>query len=107
MTLGEISRKVRTLESEDVDIQLAEQEMRHSALYENLLVNSEGDTTAMQVNLVVNRELLDLLNNRDKLYPKATMNPDSKARLNELSAQIKTRQPGAQDQAGSNHSPGS
>jgi len=90
MTLGEISRKVRTLESEDVDIQLAEQEMRHSPLYENLLVNSEGDTTAMQVNLVVNRELLDLLNNRDKLYPKATMNPDSKARLNELSAQIKT-----------------
>jgi len=90
MTLAEISRKVRTLESEDVDIQLAEQEMRHSALYENLLVNSEGDTTAMQVNLVVNRELLDLLNNRDKLYPKATMNPDSKARLDELSAQIKT-----------------
>lgn len=90
MTLGEISRGVRTLESEDVDIQLAEQEMRHSPLYENLLVNSEGDTTAMQVNLVVNRELLDLLNNRDKLYPKATMNPDSKARLDELSAQIKT-----------------
>jgi predicted RND superfamily exporter protein len=90
MTLGEISRRVRTLESEDVDIQLAEQEMRHSPLYENLLVNSEGDTTAMQLNLVVNRELLDLLNNRDKLYPKATMNPDSKARLDELSAQIKT-----------------
>jgi predicted RND superfamily exporter protein len=90
MTLGEISRRVRTLESEDVDIQLAEQEMRHSPLYENLLVNSEGDTTAMQLNLVVNRELLDLLNNRDKLYPKATMNPDSKVRLDELSAQIKT-----------------
>ena len=90
MTLAEISRGVRTLESEDVDIQLAEQEMRHSPLYENLLVNSDGDTTAMQVNLVVNKELLDLLNNRDKLYPKATMNPDSKARLDELSAQIKT-----------------
>ncbi len=90
MTLAEISRGVRTLESEDVDIQLAEQEMRHSPLYENLLINSDGDTTAIQVNLVVNRELLDLLNNRDKLYPKATMNPDSKARLNELSAQIKT-----------------
>ena len=89
MTLGEITRNVRTLESEDVDIQLAEQEMRHSPLYENLLVNSEGDTTAMQVNLVVNRQLLDLLNNRDKLYPKAAMNPDAKLRLDELSAQIK------------------
>jgi predicted RND superfamily exporter protein len=89
MTLVEISRKVRTLESDDVDIRLAEQEMRHSPLYENLLVNSEGDTTAMQVNLTANRKLLDLLNNRDKLYPKASMNPDSKARLDELSAQIK------------------
>ena len=89
MTLGEISRGVRTLESEDVDIQLAEQEIRHSPLYENLLVNSEGDTTAMQVNLVVNRTLLDLLNNRDKLYPKAAMNPDAKLRLEELSAQIR------------------
>jgi predicted RND superfamily exporter protein len=89
MTLGEISRRVRTLESEDVDVQLAEQEMRQSPLYGNLLVNSEGDTTAMQVNLVVNRPLLDLLNNRDKLYPKAAMNPDAKLRLEELSAQIK------------------
>jgi predicted RND superfamily exporter protein len=89
MTLGEISRKVRTLESDDVDIQLAEQELRQSALYENLLVNSEGDTTALQVNLAVNRELLDLLNNRDKLYPKATMNPDSRSRIDELSTQIK------------------
>jgi hypothetical protein len=89
MTLAEISRKVRTLESEDVDIQLAEQEMTHSPLYENLLVNSEGDTTAMQVNLDVNRALIDLLNNRDKLYPKAAMNPDAKARLDELSALIK------------------
>ena len=89
MTLGEISRGVRTLESEDVDIQLAEREMRQSPLYGNLLVNSEGDTTAIQVNLVVNRPLLDLLNNRDKLYPKTAMNPDSRARLDDLSAQIK------------------
>jgi predicted RND superfamily exporter protein len=89
MTLGEISRQVRTLESEDVDFELAEQELRLSPLYNNLLVNSEGDTTALQINLVVNRKLLDLLNNRDKLYPKATMNPDSRARLDELSAEIK------------------
>jgi predicted RND superfamily exporter protein len=89
MTLAEISRKVRTLESDDVDIELAEQEMRKSPLYENLLVNSEGDTTAMQVNLVTNQRLLDMVNNRDKLYEKVGTIPDAAARLDQLSTQIK------------------
>ncbi len=89
MTLAEISRNVRTLESDDVDIELAEQEMRQSPLYENLLVNSEGDTTAMQVNLVTNQRLLDLINNRDKLYEKVGTIPDAALRLDQLSAQIK------------------
>ncbi|MDH3220742.1 MAG: MMPL family transporter [Gammaproteobacteria bacterium] len=88
MTLAEISRSVRTLESDDVDIALAEQEMRHSPLYENLLVNSQGDTTAMQVNLVSNRRLVDLVNNRDKLYEKAGSLPEVRARIDDLSAQI-------------------
>jgi predicted RND superfamily exporter protein len=90
MTLAEIARKVRTLESDDVDIELAEQEMRKSPLYENLLVNSEGDTTAMQVNLVTNQRLLDLINNRDKLYEKVGTIPDAALRLDQLSTQIKT-----------------
>ncbi len=89
MTLAEISRNVRTLESDDVDIELAEQEMRESPLYENLLVNSEGDTTAMQVNLVTNQRLLDLINNRDKLYEKVGTIPDAALRLDQLSTQIK------------------
>jgi len=89
MTLAEISRRVRTLESDDVDIGLAEQEMRHSPLYQNLVVNSQGDTTAMQLNLVSNRRLIDLINSRDSLYAKLGTNPDTRARLDELSAQIK------------------
>ncbi len=90
MTLAEIARQVRTLESDDVDIELAEKEMRHSPLYENLLVNSQGDTTAMQVNLVTNRKLVDLINSRDKLYAKLDTIPDGRQRLEELSAEIKT-----------------
>jgi len=89
MTLAEIARKVRTLESDDVDIELAEQEMRKSPLYENLLVNSDGDTTAMQVNLVTNQRLLDLINNRDKLYEKVGTIPDAALRLDQVAAQIK------------------
>ena len=88
MTLGEIARRVRTLESEDADIQLAEREMTTSPLYENLLVSSNADTTAMQVNLVANEHLIDLINSRDKLYDRRDT-PGAEARLAELSAQIK------------------
>ena len=89
MTLAEIARQTRTLESEDVDIALAEQEMTTSPLYQNLLVSSQGDTTAMQVNLVSNEKLIDLINSRDKLYDKRETIPDAEARLQELTAQIK------------------
>ena len=89
MTLAEIARGVRTLESDDADVTLAEQEMRNSPLYENLLVNSNGDTTAMQVNLVINTELRDLIKRRDSLYAKAESQPDARRRLDELTALIK------------------
>ncbi len=89
VTLAEVARQVRTLESDDVDVALAEREMTRSPLYENLLVNSQGDTTAMQVNLVVNRQLLDLIASRDKLYETLKTNPEARARLDELSARIK------------------
>ncbi len=89
MSLGEIARQVRTLRSDDVDIELAEQELRGGPLYENLLVNSEGDTTAMQVNLVKNERLLELIASRDKLYDKVGVVPDAKSRLDQLSTEIK------------------
>ncbi len=89
MTLAEISRGVRTLESEDVDLTLAQRELRNSPLYRNLVVNSQGDTTAMQVNLVANQQLRDLIDNRDKLYDMVQTNPDADARLAELSARIR------------------
>ncbi|MCP4765193.1 MAG: MMPL family transporter, partial [Gammaproteobacteria bacterium] len=89
MTLAEISRRVRTLESDDVDIVLAEREMRHSPLYRNLLVNSQGDTTALRVNLVSNQTLRDLIDNRDQLYEKADTIPNADDRLAELSASIR------------------
>jgi len=88
MTLTDIARKVRTLESDDVDIKLAEREFRQSPLYRNLLVNSQGDTTVLQIHLVVNQTLLDLIENRDKLYEKADTIPEARQRLDELSEQI-------------------
>ena len=89
MTLAEISRQVRTLESDDVDISMAEREFRESPLYRNLVVNSQGDTTAMQVNLVINQTLRDLIDSRDKLYDQVDTLADADERLAELSERIR------------------
>ena len=89
MTLFEITRGQRTLESDDVDLELAEKELRSSPLYSNLLVNTEGDTTALQVNLVPNRKLNDLIASRDKLYDKSASQPAARQRIAELSAEIR------------------
>ena len=90
MTLAEMSKQVRTLESDDVDVKLAEKEMTSSPLYQNLLVSSDGKTTAMQVNLVVNKRLNDLNNERDRLYEKLDTLADGRQQLRQLNEQIKT-----------------
>ena len=90
MTLNEISREIRTLESDDVDIELARQEMTTSALYEKLLVSSSGDTTALQVKLKRNDRLSELSLERDRLYDDTGEAVDRQLRLKALSAEIKT-----------------
>ncbi len=90
MTLAEMSKQARTLESDDVDILLAEKEMTNSPLYQKLLVSSDGKTTAMQVNLVANKRLNDLKNERDGLYEKLDTLVDGRHRLQQLNDQIKT-----------------
>ena len=89
MTLSEIVQGIRTLESEDVDIDLARQEMTTSALYEKLLVSSEGDTTALQVNLKRNERLSELTLQRDRLYDTIEKAANHQQRLNALSSEIK------------------
>ena len=80
-TLYEMSRGVRTLESDDVDVTLAEKELTSSALYENLLISSEGDTTAILVNLEQNDRIAELTLKRDLLIEKkltASLDQDEK-----------------------------
>jgi predicted RND superfamily exporter protein len=90
MTLNEISKKIRTLESADVDMALAQQELTSSTLYQNLLVSSQGDTTALQVNLAGNERLDELTRERDRLYDVVTPATEHHQRLKQLSSEIKT-----------------
>ncbi len=89
MTLAEISRQTRTLESDDVDIALAKKEMTNSPLYKNLLVSSNADTTALQVNLKQNTELKALHNERELLFQQQPLSAENRARIDALKEQIK------------------
>jgi len=90
MTLNQISKQIRTLESDDVDIELAQQEMTTSVLYKNLLVSSQGDTTALQVNLQSNERLTELTRARDRLYNVEKPGAAHQRRMKTLSTEIKT-----------------
>ena len=89
MTLAEMSKQTRTLESEDVDIELAEKELTTSPLYQNLLVSSEAGTTALQVNLKKNLKLSSLKDDREALFRQKPLSAENRARINALSEEIK------------------
>jgi predicted RND superfamily exporter protein len=90
MTLNQIAEGIRTLESDDVDLELAQRELTSSALYQKLLVSSAGDTTALQVNLKRDERLAELTLKRDRLYDLETPAADHQQRLKQLSSEIKT-----------------
>jgi len=89
MTLAQISKQTRTLESDDVDIALAEKEMTTSPLYQNLLVSPDAGTTALQVNLKQNTELHKLLDEREALFKQQPLSAQNRAKIDILKSKIK------------------
>ena len=70
-SLSQVADNVRTLESNDVDIDKARQELLNSPIYKELIVSEDGTTTALQVNLKVQDEFRDLQRKRNNLLYKA------------------------------------
>ncbi|MEO1888775.1 MAG: MMPL family transporter [Cycloclasticus sp.] len=70
VTLLELSQGVITLESAEVDRELAKKEFLSSPLYRNLLVSADGTTTAMQINLKTDEAGRRLLDQRNALRAK-------------------------------------
>ena len=67
--LEEMINNVPTILSSDVDIVKAENEILSSPIYKNLIISSDGTTTAIQINLNNNKELLEL-NNQKRILTK-------------------------------------
>ncbi len=70
ISLSEISDQVRRLEDPDTDISLAKKELLTSLLYKNLIVSSDGNTTALQVIFRRDETFYSLLERRDGLRGK-------------------------------------
>jgi predicted RND superfamily exporter protein len=101
VTLNEMSRQVRTLDSPETDRQLARQEFVSSPLYRNLLVSQDAGTTALQVNFRRDEEYYRLLEARDRLREKrlnSTLTPGETTELGVVSGQFNDYSAGLLDQ---------
>ena len=70
VTLNELNREIRTIETPGVDMDLALKEFTTGPIYRNLLVSPDGHTTALQVMLESNEELQTLHRLRNELREK-------------------------------------
>jgi len=93
VTLSDIQKGIITLESPEVDLQLARSELLTSPLYENLLISSDGTVTAIQVNFEANQQHIELRERRDFLREKESrdgLSSDEQEELKTISAHYKT-----------------
>ena len=70
-SLSDVTDNVRTIESDDVNLDKAKQELLTSPIYKELVISEDGDTTALLVNLKDQLEFRDIQRERSKLLIKS------------------------------------
>lgn len=85
LTLQELRTKNLTLLSPEADITLARQELISSPFYENLLISSDGEVTALLVQYKSDQKLQDLIDKKNHFKEKLSIAPLSKKEKKELS----------------------
>ena len=91
-SLSDLEEDVPNLLSPGTNQNLAKQELLTSKLYRDLIISSDGKTTAMQLNMVLNEELESLIKARDALREKRlveALDTDELIQLEILSEQIR------------------
>jgi len=79
--LPELAEGYKTLRSENVDLELAEQELTTSPLFRELLISEDGSTTALRIDLQGNPVLAELKEIRNRLREKEHLAPGERAQL--------------------------
>jgi len=85
VTITKLGDGLRTLESPDVDMAAARNELITSPLYRNRLMSPDGKTTAIQINFARDETYWDLLNRRNALREKKLENGLNDTETEELS----------------------
>ena len=86
VSLGDLPEAIRTLEDPDTDLQLARSEFLNSPLYRDLVISSDGKTTALQLVLSRDETFHSLSDRRDALREKQLTTALSPQEVEELSA---------------------
>ncbi len=89
--LAEMADSIRTLTSDDVDLDLAREELTTSPLYRELLVSADGRSTAIQVNLESNPHFTQVITARNELLiqrQREGLGDGERARLAELQSEL-------------------
>lgn len=92
VTVSELQDHVRTLESKDVDINLARREFRESPLYRSLLTSEDETITAILVYFKQDKGLSELQHQRDLIWEKqmeAKLTEQESDNLREITAKIR------------------
>ncbi|MCW8935003.1 MAG: MMPL family transporter [Gammaproteobacteria bacterium] len=101
VSLAELSKEIRTLETPGIDIQLARSELLTSPLYSNMLISLDAGTTAIQVNFKRDETYHKLLIKRNSLREKqlaVKLKPDEQHQLELISKAFKDYNYALQDQ---------
>jgi predicted RND superfamily exporter protein len=67
MSIADLENGFRTLNSTDVDLVQARQELSNSPIFSNLIISSDGNTSALRVELMQDQQLLGARKRRDTL----------------------------------------
>ena len=90
--LSDLEEDVPNLLSASTDRDLAKKELLTSKLFQNLVISSDGNTTAMQLKMVIDENLESLIDARDILREKRLVEPldeNEENKLAILSSQIR------------------
>lgn len=86
-TLSDVASNYRTLESEDVDLVRAKDEILNSPIFSQMVISLDGQTTALQINLRDNPEYSDLQKRKNLLLYKkikGLLDDEGKQQLSEV-----------------------
>ena len=86
--LADLMDNLKTLESEDIDLVAAKEEIISNPVYSELIISPSGDTTAMQVTLKENPLYRRLITDRYELLGLNGMSNSQKKELNNINQQI-------------------